>query len=391
MRRMLPAGLAALTLITLLPLSAQEITRRRGFEVTITAPENQTVVMGKTKIVAKVRIDFTDLIDRVEFLVEDEVIFVDREPPWECTHDFGESARSSIIRVVAHHKENVSVSDAVITRKPIFTVVERVDRVVLWLSVTDKQGNLLTDLKQGSFAVFENDRRQEILDFYKEDRPITLAILIDSSGSMLGQLKEVRSAASAFVDTLRDEDRALVIDFDDNVFLIEDLTGDRDRLKEAISSVEAIGGTALYDVVHAAYRKIGEIKGRKAMILLSDGEDTSSQSGFDRVREEAMSNNTLIYAIGLGSEGGNSRKNVLRELADATGGRSFFVKRAGELAEVYRRIAEELRTQYYIAYSTTNEDWDGRFIEIRVEYGLPDTDVRARRGYFAVRRSMLGG
>jgi Ca-activated chloride channel family protein len=162
-------------------------------------------------------------------------------------------------------------------------------------------------------------------------------------------------------------------------------------LKNAIASVEAIGGTALYDVMHAAYRKIGKIEGRKAIILLSDGKDTSSHAGFDRVIEEAMSNNTIVFPIGLGDEGGSRRKDVLKKFADVTGGRAFFVKRASELAEVYAKIAEELRTQYYIAYSTTNESWDGRWIDIEVVDDLADVSVRARRGYFAVRRSMLGG
>jgi VWFA-related protein len=383
------AACVGLWLATL--LVAQTPNRRRGFSIEITEPANQSIVFGKTKIIADVKIEQVDLVDRVEFLVGDEVIFVDREPPYECLHDFGEESKSWIVRAVAYHKEEVTVTDAVITRKIPFTVVERVNRVVLFLSATDKKGNFITDLDREDFHVYEDGKEQEILDFYREDRPITMGILLDSSGSMREKLDEVHEAASAFVDTLRDEDRALLIDFDDKVFLVEDLTNDRERLKSAITSTEAIGGTAIYDVLHATYRKIGQIEGRKAIVLLSDGEDTASQFGFKRVLEEAKSNSALIYSIGLGGGGQGPRKSVLKDFSDFTGGRPFFVKKAAELGKVYQRIAEELRAQFYIAYSTNNEEWNGRWIKIKVESDREDLEIRARRGYFAVRKSDLDG
>jgi VWFA-related protein len=175
-----------------------------------------------------------------------------------------------------------------------------------------------------------------------------------------------------------------VIDFDDNVFLIQDLTNDHEALKEAITSTEPLGATSLFDAMHAAYRKIGQIDGRKAVILLSDGEDTSSQFGFKRVLNEAKANNTIVYTIGVG--GGSIDRNVLEEFAENTGGKAFFVKKADDLAEAYQRIADELGKQYYLTYSTNNEDWDGHWIKIRVESERPGVKVRARRGYFAVRK-----
>jgi len=379
------AGCAALCLATL--LVAQTPNRRRGFAIEIVEPANQAIVFGKTRIVADVKIQSADLVERVEFLVGDEVIFVDREPPYECLHDFGEDSRSHIVRAIAYHVEQVSVADAIITRKIPFTVVEHVNRVVLWISATDKKGNFIADLDRKDFHVFEDGEEQQILDFYREDRPIRMGILLDSSGSMREKLREVHEAASSFVDTLRDEDQALLIDFDDKVFLVEELTSDRERLKQAITSTEAIGGTAVYDVLHATYRKIGQFQGRKTIVLLSDGEDTASQFGFDRILEEAKSNSAQIFAIGLGGGGQGPRRSVLREFSDFTGGRSYFVKKADELGEVYQKIAEELRTQYYIAYSTTNDEWDGRWIKLKVECDREDLKVRARRGYFAVRKA----
>jgi Ca-activated chloride channel family protein len=372
-------------------VGAQDAVARRGLSVRITEPANLDIVFGRTRIAAEVRSDEPALVQRVEFLVGDDVVFVDREPPWECVHDFGEQSRMWVIRVIAHHAEGVSVSDAIITRRMAYAVIERVNRVNLWITGTDRDGGLVTDLKREELRVFEEDEEQQILEFQREDRPIVLAMILDSSGSMQDKLDELHAAASGFVETLRPEDRALVIDFDEKVFLIQDLTSDRQALKEAIGSTQAIGGTALYDALHAAYRKIGAIDGRKAIILLSDGEDTASQLPHDRVLEEVKSNSAMLYTIGLGGWGTGPRKGVLKELAEVTGGRAFFVAKASELSEAYGRIAEETRAQFSVAYSTDNEQWDGRWIKVRVECLRPGVKLRTRPGYFAVRGSMLGG
>jgi VWFA-related protein len=289
-------------------------------------------------------------------------------------------------RTIAHHIEGITVSDVVVTRQVSLAYVEEVNRVILWATVTDKQDNLITGLTKEDFKVSEDGVEQQILEFYPEDRPITLAILLDSSGSMREKMREVHSAAGAFVETLRPEDRAMVIDFDDKVFLIQDLTADHDDLREAITTTQALGATSIYDAMHAAFRKIKDIKGRRAIVLLSDGDDTASQFSYQRVLEEAKAHNVIIYGIGLG---GGDRK-VLKEFPEVTGGRAFFVDKAEELAGVYERIALELRRQYYLTYSTTNEEWNGRWVKVQVEADDPKYRVRARRGYFAVKSDSLG-
>jgi Ca-activated chloride channel family protein len=319
------------------------------------------------------------------------VVFVDREPPYECFHDFGETPRSFVIRAVAYHKEGITVSDAVVTRKIEVAYFEQVNRVILWASVTDRKDQFVSGLGRDDFRVIEDGNEQTVQEFTAEDRPIALAILLDTSGSMKERMKQVHAAAGAFVDTLRPEDRALVIAFDDKVFLLQDLTADRDGLKDAITSTEAIGATAIYDALHAAFRKLRGIPGRKAIILLSDGDDTSSQAGYARVLEEAKAQNVLIYGIGLGiGLLDRGRKNVLKEFSDVTGGRAYFVKEAKDLAGVYQQIADELRHEYYLTYSTSNTTWDGRWIKVEVEARNSDYSVRARRGFFAVRAAAAG-
>jgi Ca-activated chloride channel family protein len=373
--------LAFLVLALTAPATAQDAERRRGFSIHIINPTADEFVLGRTKIHAEVNAEVPADVDRVEFLVKNKVVFVDREPPYECVHDFGEESKAWVIRAVLYHREGFSVSDVVVTRKITIEAYEEVNRVILWVTVTDKSDGLVANLTKENFTVFEDGVQQTIRDFMLEDRPITMAIVLDSSGSMRDAMPEVHQAAAGFVTTLRPEDKALVIDFDDRVFLIQELTSDQALLKEAVTSTEALGSTALYDGLHAAFRKLRGIEGRKAIVLLSDGDDTSSQLAYSRILEEAKAQSVLIYGIGLG----DVRKSVLKELAEMTGGRSFFVAKASQLADVYRKIADELRQQYYLSYSTTNSKWDGRFIKLEVKSKNPDWSVRARRGYFAVR------
>ncbi len=392
-RALVGSFLAVLVGCALAPAArAQDAQQRKGFSVHITSPADRDVIVGKTLISAKVRSETPEEVDRVEFFVGDDLIYVDRESPYQCYHDFGETARSWVVRAVAYHKDGIKVSDAIVTRKLDVAYFEEVNRVILWASVRDKKDRLVMGLGRESFRVLEEGKEQAIQEFASEDRPVTLAILLDTSGSMKDRMKEVHAAAGDFVDQLKPEDRALVIAFDEKVFLLEDLTADHDALKEAITSTEAIGGTAIYDALHAAFRKLRSIPGRKAIILLSDGDDTSSQFGYDRILEEAKAQNVLIYGIGLDVGLLDlGRRNVLKEFSEMTGGSAYFVSHASDLADVYRQIADELRKQYYLTYSTSNKTWDGRWIEVRIESKTPDLEVRARRGFFAVKAAVAEG
>lgn len=377
------AGLLVLaSLMAWTPFLAQDLPQRRGFSVSITRPAKDELVLGKLRIIATVRAPDPKDVERVVFVVNDKTVFVDREPPWECSFDFGEESRSWVVRAIAWHREGFSVSDTVVTRKIEISYVEEVNRVILWATVATKKGVPVPGLEREVFRVFEGGIEQPIAEFYPEDRPVTLALLMDSSGSMREALDETHAAAGGFVDALGPGDRALVIDFDDKVYLIQELTADKRLLREAVESTEALGGTALYDALHAAYRKLEGIEGRKAIIVLSDGDDSASQLPRDRIVEQAKAEGVLLYAIGLGS---SVRRGVLKDLSEATGGQAFFVNKASELAEAYGAIAEELRRQYYITFESHIETFDGRWIELRVETTNPDWKVRSRSGYFAVK------
>ena len=371
-------------------LYAQDIQQRRGFSIRITEPTSQTPLFGKVKISAEVKIDDPQYLDRVEFYVGEKVIFVDREKPFQCFHNFGSISKSWVIRAVAYHKEDVSVSDFIISKKLEVHYEEFVNRVILSATVVDKKGLFVRDLQKDDLTVYEGGTPQKIIDFYTETRPIMLALLVDTSGSMRDEMDEVHKAASSFIDTMRAEDTALVIDFSEKVFLLQDLTGDKALLKEAVNSTYGLGGTALYDALHAAYRKLNKIEGRKAIILLSDGEDTESFIDYKRVLEEAKASDVAIFSIGLGTSFTNAPdRGILKELAEETGGKAFFPSKAEKLGSVYEAIADELRTQYYLTYFSTIPTWDGRWVNVKIESKNKDLSVRTKKGFYAVKKAIL--
>jgi Ca-activated chloride channel family protein len=370
----------------------EEVSKRKGFEIAITSPQTGEFRFGRAEITAEVKADDPSLVEKVEFYVDDKLVFIDKEPPYACVYDFGTAPHSFVIKAKAFHKEGVTVTATSITRRVILNYQVQVNRVVLHATAQDSDHHFALDLKKEDFHLQEDSSPQEIIDFYLEQRPVVLCLLLDSSGSMQGKMDKVHLAADKFVEALHPEDKALVIDFDEKVFLLQDFTEDSKPLKEAIDSTYAEGGTALYDALFAAYRKLRDHEGRKAIVLLTDGEDTNSKFSYKSVLESAKTNEVIIYSIGLGvSFLDVSSHGVLKELAEETGGRSFFPGKAEDLEGVYQQIADELRSQYYLSYSPSNENWDGKWRKIRLETPKrKELEVRTRRGYYAVRRPLLG-
>jgi len=366
-----------------------EVRSRRGFSIKITNPVMNDFRFGRADIDAEVKTSEPNVIEKVEFYVDDKLIFIDTEPPYHCTFDFGTEARSWIIKAVAHHREGLTVTDTVILRKVLLNYAVQVNRVILYATaISDNNGrHYVLDLTRDDLVLQEEGVRQKIIDFYREERPVTLAVVSDSSGSMQKAMDTVHNAAGKFIDSLGPEDRALVIDFDDKVYLLQDVTGDKEALRTALTSTTALGGTALYDALYASYRKLRDVDGRKAIIVLSDGDDTASRFSFRRVLDEAKVNDIAIYTIGLGTNVLDlDLRHVLKTLAQETGGRAFFPDKVDELEGVYREIAAELKSQYYLSYEPANTSWDGRWRKIELSAPKKSLEIRTRSGYYAVRR-----
>ena len=374
------AGLLALQAATPGNLPVRKLT------VKITEPADNDFVFGKTRIAAAVEASDEVRGVRVEFSVGGKLIFIDREAPYEVFHDFGDEARSWVIEAAAFSADGDEARATIVTRKLTINYREQVDRVIVTASVVDDDRKFIAGLTQTDFRLYEDDVEQKLMEFSQETRPITMAILIDTSGSMREEISTVQEAGQAFVGTLRPEDRALVIDFDENVYLLQDLTNDHKLLNDAIKGTDAEGGTAFYDALFAAYRRLRPIEGRKTIVLLTDGADTNSRFSYQKVLELTRTHDVVIYSIGLGVTALDvGVRGSLKQLADDTGGRSYFPHSAKELEDIYGQIAEDLRSQYYLSYSSTNKATDGTWRKLRLETTVKGAKIKTRKGYYAVK------
>jgi Ca-activated chloride channel family protein len=271
-----------------------------------------------------------------------------------------------------------------------------VELVSLNVSVTNGQGNYVTDLEQSEFEVFEDGARQTITFFSRKQQPIALAVLLDTSNSMEDKLATAQEAAVGFARRLKPEDVAEVIDFSSQVRILQGFTNDAGALERAIRSTQADGSTALYNSIYISLKELKKIKARtedeirrQAIVVLSDGDDTSSLLPYEEVLELAKRSETAIYTIGLRDQRDGGRPNfkeaeyVLKQLAQETGGRTFFPNSVHELPKIYEQISQELSTLYSIAYSSKNPVRNGAWRRIVVRVGRPGMVGRTRQGYYA--------
>ncbi len=269
----------------------------------------------------------------------------------------------------------------------------RVDLVNVLMTVTNKKNHLVTDLTKDDFQVFEDSKPQTIRYFSREtDLPVRIGVLIDTSSSVRDRLRFEQEAAVDFLNTtLRPgTDMAFVVAFDVEPQMVQDYTDDMEKLSKAIGSLLAGGVTSLYDAIYFSCKEKmlffppPEPYLRRIMIIISDGEDNQSE----RTREEALAMaqraEVTIYTISTNRSGLPGRGDkVLRRLAEETGGRAFFPFAASDLAANFHEITRELRSQYSLAYISTNRAHDGAFRTITIEPPEKRLRVRAKAGYFA--------
>jgi VWFA-related protein len=274
-------------------------------------------------------------------------------------------------------------------------IILDVTRVNLLFTVTDKKGRFITNLGVDDFLVREGKRDQKILEFVAEtDLPLRLAILVDTSNSIRTRFKFIQEAAIEFIKSVvrPEQDKAAVVSFDTAAELQADLTGEVEKLENSIRQLRAGGGTALYDAIFFAARdKLLQDqprhKFRRAMVILSDGEDNQSRYSRDQALELAQKADVVIYTISTNNTGTPSDGDkVLRYLSSETGGVTFFPFKVEDLSQSFENIANELRHQYNLLYRPEPLRTDGTYQEVEVKVkerkGLV---VRARKGYYAPR------
>jgi len=273
-----------------------------------------------------------------------------------------------------------------------------VDLVSLNVTVTDGTQKYITDLTPEEFNVFEDGVKQDVTFFNKTNLPIALALLLDTSASMDTKLPTAQEAAIGFAKKLRQQDLAEVIDFDSRVIVLQNFTNNLQELEQAIRKTSAGGSTSLYNAVYIALKDLKKVIAknteeirRQAIIVLSDGEDTSSLLPFEEVLDLAKRSETAIYSIGLRSpespsstsKGFKEAEFVLRQFSQETGGRAFFPNQLADLTTVYGQIADELSSQYTVGYTSKNPKRDGSWRRVVVRVTRPNLTARTKLGYFA--------
>ena len=272
-----------------------------------------------------------------------------------------------------------------------------VEVVSLNVTAVDGTGHFVTDLPKESFNVYEDGQPQEIQFFNRSNLPVALSILLDTSASMEDKIQTAQEAAVGFVKHLRAQDLGQVIDFDSRVLISQSFTSNVKDLEDAIRKTTAGGSTSLHNAIYISLKELKKIQARnadevnrQAIVVLSDGEDTSSLVSFDEVLELAKRSETAIYAIGLRGKGPdhlrgsfNEADYVLRELSQQTGGRVFFARSASELVGIYEQISDELSSQYMIGYTSRNPKRDGAWRRVLVRVKEPNITARTKQGYYA--------
>ena len=268
-----------------------------------------------------------------------------------------------------------------------------VELVPLNVSVSDGT-RFITDIEQEEFEVFEDGVKQNVSFFSRRQQPIALAILLDTSNSMEDKLATAQQAAVGFAKRLRPEDVAEVIGFSTQVRILQTFTSDGAAVERAIRETTADGSTALYNAIYISLKELKKIKAkseedirRQAIVVLSDGDDTSSLLPYEEVLELAKRSETAIYTIGirppdLGRATFKEAEYVLRSLAQETGGRSFFPTSVHDLSKIYDSISQELSTLYSVAYASKNPAKNGKWRRIVVRVTRPGLLTRTRQGYY---------
>jgi Ca-activated chloride channel family protein len=281
-----------------------------------------------------------------------------------------------------------------------FTLEVEVDVVSVTAVVFDKSGKPMRGLGTKDVELLENGVKQQV-SYFREassqgdeaDRvPLSVVLVLDTSGSMNENIRFLREAVLNFVYKLEEVDTALVVSFNESVKGSAEFSGDIDRLERFVEGLQAWGGTSLYDAIHYSLGRIKDQPGRKAVIVFSDGADTTSSMEDKSVVDYARAVEATVYSIGFKGSGmmASSPRGFLRKIATETGGQFFAPDKVGELIKVFNEISNELKNHYLLAY-TPERAADGSWREITLKVNRPDAEVRVRKGYFALKRRRSAG
>jgi VWFA-related protein len=356
-----------------------------GLAVAIQRPARGAKPVGRTEAVAEITVPSERRVELVEFRLNDKLVAKVTQPPWAATVDVPKEGDTVYLTVAAQLDDGSRAEDVRFVRSPDYVEEMSVNLVELFTTVLDGSGQLVHGLTGDDFEVLENSQPQKLAKFeLVENLPLTLGILIDTSGSMASSLGEAQRAAGGFLERMvRPGDRCFTLTFSDRPVLRMPLTDDPRAAAQSLERLQADGSTSIHDaLVHSLYYFRGT-HGQRALVLLSDGDDNTSQLTYDEALEYAKRSGVAIYTIGLNipvhSIGIRGKLNRLGEL---TGGRVFYVGKAAELVGVYAEIERELRSRYLLAFQSGVAAAAGGYRQIEVKMRKAGLKARTARGYY---------
>lgn len=368
-------------------LARDEILLNAGphrFSVRLVEPQPGKTYRQSVRAQAEVDVPEGESLERVEFYLNENLLATLYQAPFAQPILLPEAAGVTYVRTVAYLEGGSTSEDVVLINAPDSERVD-VDLVELYTTVVDRRGRPVEGLAKEDFRVLEDGAEQQVRRFeLVKDLPIYAGVLLDTSASMTSDLPDaVRGALSFFETIITPKDRAAVITFNDKPTLAARFTSNPQVLAGGLANVVAEGNTSLYDTLIYAFYYFGGIRGRRAIVLLSDGRDEGSRYSYDDALDYARRSGVTIYAVGINLLTNDTDVRLkLQRLAEETGGRTFFVQRAGELSGVYKAIEEELRTQYLLAYESSQAGKGEKFRTVEVKVSRPGLDAKTLRGYY---------
>jgi Ca-activated chloride channel homolog len=281
---------------------------------------------------------------------------------------------------------SICLTATVAAQQPTFKVGTQL--VSIFATVTDAQKRLVPNLVREDFEVLDNEKPQSLIFFENEIQPITVVVMLDTSGSMTASIALLKSAAEQFLLRLLPQDKGRVGAFNDKIEISAHFTNNRDELVADVKELDYGNGTRLWDAVAAALDELRGIDGRRVVLVFTDGDDTESKTKIGTVIERSRAEEVMVYAIGLESKYFNGQRMVrskpdsgLRKVADETGGGYFELEETSELAPTFTRVAQELHSQYVLGFAPMQ--LDGKVHRLMVRMKQPGMMARARRSYLA--------
>ena len=363
-------------------LAAVALAQAPDAQVTILSPLADSYISGPVTL--RVNVQAPPGPVRLAIYADGKLVCMLDRAPWECAWNAGNSVTEHLVRVVASLAGGRRVIQTVRTRGVAYTERTDVDAVQVTVTVTDSRDQYVRNLTREDFRVFEDDLPQRIDSFSDAKAPLELVAALDVSGSMAGSMAELKRSAKAFLAALRPEDTVTLLAFNDNIFTLARASIDPAARVKAVDRLAPWGGTALYDVTVKAIDALGRQRGRRALVIFTDGEDTASRTTLKFVEQRLERSDALVYTIGQGrgTEVENLKK-ILERIAVRSGGRAFFDDSIDKLNAAFTGILEELSGQYLLSYTPAEAKRDGAWHRIRVQVRDSRYRVRAREGYRA--------